>query len=166
MIVKEKFKFYDKIPIQMKKRSSNIVISQASKLFNNGISKKTLIISLIIVGIIFVILFLYIPAKNYYFAARENDKLNAQYEALKQTNQDLKDDIEFLKTPEGIKQRANDSLGLIQQGEQTGVVKGTAENSKADDTAATTSSRLAYKNVKAPDTWCSGFLDFFFGYKK
>ena len=150
----------------MNKRSSNIAISSASKLFENGISKKTLIFSLIVIGVLFIVLFLYMPAKNYYFAARENDKLTAQYDKLKQTNQELQDDIDFLKTPEGIKQRANDSLGLIQQGEQTGVVKGTAENSRADDTAATTSSRLAYKSVKAPDTWCSGFLDFFFGYKK
>ncbi|MDO5329050.1 MAG: septum formation initiator family protein [Coriobacteriia bacterium] len=145
----------------MNKRSLNI----ANKIVSGKHNKALIIFISILVTIVILCLFLYTPAKNFYTACRENDKLTAQLNAIQTANNDLSDEIEYLQTPEGVKERANQSLGLIEKGESTGVVNGTAKDTKADNSAGTTSSRLAYKAVKAPVTWYSPFCDAIFGYK-
>ena len=134
--------------------------------FSDSISKnhkKLFIGAFVSLCVIFSICFLYQPARDFYISVREQDRLNAQYEALKQANVDLQNEINFLQTEDGIKQRASDTLGLIQQGESIGYVAGTEIADGRDNSASSTSSKLAYKNIKTPTTWYSPFFNFIFG---
>ena len=126
-------------------------------------NKKILISSFIVFCFVFTAFFLYQPARDLYISVREQDKLNAQYEALKATNQNLTDDIERLQTEDGVRQRAIDALGLIQQGESIGYVAGSEITDGRENSASETSSKLAYKNIKTPQTWYSPILNFIFG---
>ena len=101
---------------------------------------------------VFTCFFLYQPARDLYISVREQDKLQAQYEALLKTNEALQADIDALQTEDGIRQRATDALGLIQQGESIGYVAGTEIADGRDNSASETSSKLSYKNIKTPQT--------------
>lgn len=127
-------------------------ISKVVVAYNSKVKRRLFILAIIVLCIIFAIIFLYQPAKDYYFSLRQNDKLQAQYDAIKNTNNKLNQDIEFLKTDDGIKQRATDTLGLIQQGESIGYVSGSELEDTRSNSAASTSSKLAYKNMKTPTT--------------
>ena len=123
--------------------------------FSSSITKnnqKLLVGAFVAFCFVFSIFFLYQPARDFYISVREQDRLNAQREALQKTNQDLQYDIEYLQTEEGVKQRASDTLGLVQQGESIGYVAGTEIVDGRDDSAASTSSKLSYKNIKTPAT--------------
>lgn len=128
-----------------------------------NIRKRNLfIISVVVFCLIFFIAFLYQPAKNYYISVRENDKLQLQYELLCKNNEELSDDIEFLQTEDGIKQKATDSLGLIEQGESIGYVAGTDIEDGRTNLSSSTSSKISFKNVKSPTTWYSPIFNFIF----
>ena len=128
-----------------KKNLNKIVYS-----FNNTFIRRFFAFLTITACIVFSLAFLYQPAKNYYIGVRENDKLQAQYEAIKKTNDNLSNDIDQLQTEDGIKQKAADNLGLIQQGESIGVVNGADINEGYSNGISSTSSKLAYKNIKTP----------------
>lgn len=130
--------------------------------YNKSQHKWIIILSLIMLCFILAIIILYQPAKNYYINIRENDKLQAQLEAIKETNESLAKDIEALQTDEGIKQKAIDNLGLIQKGEHIGVVSGTENENTASNNASSTSSKLAYKNIKTKAKWYTAFCDAIF----
>ena len=127
------------------------ILGAIAALPKHGISKLTFTIVLVFSLIAISIGFLYGPAKTYYLSTRENDKLQAQYESITETNENLKSEIEYLQTEEGIKDYANKKLGLIEQGENTGSVSGLTEDAEIDDSATETSSRLKYKQIKAPE---------------
>ena len=122
------------------------------EVISKGGYKGLLMTTLVLGCLVFSICFLYQPAKDFYVSVREQDRLQAQYDALKNTNTQLQNDIDFLQTEDGIKQRAGETLGLIQAGESIGYVAGSEVEDGRDNSAASTSSRLAYKNIKTPQT--------------
>lgn len=148
----------------MSKRSTNKISSTFSSI-QNFLASKYAVVLVILICLIFAIAFLYSPAKNYYHASRNHDKVLAQYEALKNSNDALKKDIELLQTEEGIKQRARDTLGLVENGESSGIVSGLSnKGSGSSSTFSTASDKLSYKQIDAPKTWYSPFLDKVFDY--
>lgn len=122
------------------------------KVIGKGGHKGLLMTAIVLGCLVFSICFLYQPAKDFYVSVREQDRLQAQYDALKNTTTQLQNDIDFLQTEEGIKQRASETLGLIQAGESIGYVAGSEIEDGRDNSAASTSSKLAYKNIKTPET--------------
>ncbi len=115
-------------------------------------NRKLFVGGFVAFAIVFTCCFLYQPARDFYISVREQDKLNAQYEAIKNTNEALAQDIEYLQTEDGVRQRASETLGLIQQGESIGYVSGADIVDGRDNSASSTSSKLAYKNIKTPQT--------------
>ena len=130
----------------MTKRSGSFVSTISN------INKPIIVACVFIVFILTLFVVLYQPAKEYYKSVREHDKLQAQYDAIKKTNDELNEDIENLQTEDGIKQKAADTLGLISAGESIGYVSGDNVNDGRENSAASTSSKLAYKNIKTPVT--------------
>lgn len=120
--------------------------------YNDRSKRRIFIIGVVVFCIVLAIVFLYQPARDLYVSSREHDRLSAQLELLKQTNQNLQNDIEQLQTEEGIKQRATDMLGLIESGDSIGFVEGNEYNDGRENSANSTSSKLAYKNIKTPTT--------------
>lgn len=146
------------------KKTSEKKINNIIDAYSNRKKRKFIIAGVIAFCVVFSIVFLYQPARDFYISVRENDRLQAQYQAILKTNENLTKDIEQLQTEEGIKQRASDSLGLIENGEQMGYVSGSENTDGRENSANSTSSKLAYKNIKTPTTWYSPLLDFIFNF--
>lgn len=102
--------------------------------------------------IVFVIGFLFEPAKNFYQSLRDHDKLVAQYEMLVNANTNLDEEIKFLQTDEGIKEIAREKLGLIPNGESTAYVRGEEDKYTNSEEQANINPRSSYKNLKYPTT--------------
>lgn len=55
---------------------------------------------------------------------RELQTLQAELDGLKRRNETLREQVDRLKTPEGVEQAARESLGMVKPGEQAYVVTG------------------------------------------
>ncbi len=102
---------------------------------------------------------LYTPAQQYYQQMRERDRLNAEYAAIVDRNESLQALVDNLESDEGIEDKAHSEFGLVKKGEQAGAATGFVVDDPSDFKA-----NIAPGSVPAPETWYSGFLDFFFGY--
>lgn len=113
--------------------------------------------------VLFASVFLYPTAQTYYQSIRENDRLNAEYQAVVARNAELVDQMASLSTNEGLSAYAHDRYGWIKPNENAVVVQGLTDQTKngLDSVAA----NVIPGSVKAPDTWYSPFLDVFFGVK-
>ena len=109
---------------------------------------------------------LYGPLKNYYCNVREHDRLELEYQALSERNDQLQTEVDSLQTDEGVKARAHDQLGWVEKGEETANVSGLnlEDSTSSSDTVVT--ANINSDSVKAPRTWYSPVLDFVFGYAK
>ena len=107
----------------------------------------------IIVGIVIaVVVFLYGPAATYYRAWRASLDLQAQYETLAQSNDQIQQQNDALLTREGIEEEAR-RRGYVGEGETGVVVEGLPDDS-SDSSAVT------------PDyPWFVGIGDVIFGYE-
>jgi len=61
-----------------------------------------------------------------YLHERELQTLQSELDGLKSRNEDLREQVDELKTPEGVEQLARESLGMVKPGEQAYVVTGGA----------------------------------------
>ncbi len=106
-------------------------------------------------------LFLYAPAQQYYQELRDRDRLAVEYAAVAERNEDIRSEVAYLSTPEGIQDRARQEFGWITEGEYAVSVSGL---SRQDETAHF-QANINAASIKAPDTWYSDVLDAFFGYE-
>jgi len=65
---------------------------------------------------------LYPTARLQYLEAREKTRLEQELASLKERNQDLKAQVDRLKTPEGVEEMARSDLGMVKEGENLYVV--------------------------------------------
>lgn len=99
----------------------------------------------------------YPTLKLQYAQSRENGMLQAELQGLKQRNQNLRKQVDRLKTPEGVEDAARESLGLVRPGENQYVVTGAEETRKADPAPIAT--------TKAQhEAWYVPVLDALFGF--
>ncbi|MBS3955983.1 MAG: septum formation initiator family protein [Clostridiales bacterium] len=71
---------------------------------------------------------LYEPLKMRYTETREQHRLEAELADLQERNRDLREQVERLKTPEGVEEVARTSLGFVREGENLYVVIDADEN--------------------------------------
>ena len=69
-----------------------------------------------------VVWFLYTPLKIHYAESREQHRLESELVELRERNAELREQVERLKTPEGIEEVARSSLGFVKEGENLYVV--------------------------------------------
>lgn len=123
-----------------------------------------LFIVAVVVGVVaFAGLFLYSPAKSLYTQVRDEQRAEAEYQAVVERNEAMTDDIEALKTDEGIEDEARSQLGWVSEGEEAVVVKGLDDKKSANANDAVHSAVVS-SEVKAPATWYSPLLDKMFDY--
>lgn len=96
--------------------------------------------------------FIYPVLRLQYQHQREVRSLETELQDLKSRNNDLREQVDELKTPEGVEQAARESLGLVKPGEQAYVVTGVGE---------TTATVTAHATVQLP--WWQRALDMLFG---
>lgn len=87
----------------------------------------------VIVALVLAAWWVYPTFRLQYEHQREVETLENELGDLKERNEQLRDEVDGLKTPEGVEQLARESLGLAKPGEQVYVVTG----SVATETSAT-----------------------------
>ena len=127
--------------------------SFVSRVLASKARKRALIVVAVIVA---TIVMLYAPARAYYIAWRTQLDLEARYAAILEENEDLYEDLDRLRSREGIEDEAR-KRGYVIPGETSVVVRGLPEEgldtgSKAND-------------VVADVPWYLVPLDVIFGYE-
>ncbi|MDO5334925.1 MAG: hypothetical protein Q4F23_02465 [Coriobacteriia bacterium] len=141
--------------------------SSLSDFFAGGRLMRWGIASLLLVVALGV--FVYQPAADLYNEVRSLQQLQAQYEVTEASYNQVKADVDYLSTEDGLADYAHQQLGWLRSGEHAVTVKGLSEEAQ-DSSSSTTSviDSIAQSKVEvpAPDTWYSGVLDVVFGYGK
>ena len=119
----------------------------------------TALLCLVLVGV-----FLYTPARQYYQAQREHDKLAVEYSELAQRNDALDSQNGSLSSNAGMEDAVRQKYGYVIEGDQTAVVTGlsdtTTDSSRDSDGIE---ANVLSSAVKAPEEWYTPYLDAFFG---
>lgn len=97
--------------------------------------------------------YVYPVFKLQYEHQREVQTLEAELAGLKERNGELREQVDELKTPEGVEELARETLGLVKPGEQAYVVTG--------DTGAESTATVDAQASDKP-LW-QGVLDTLFG---
>lgn len=100
----------------------------------------------------------YPVARLQYAEEREQARLEAELEGLKDRNAELREQVDRLKTPEGVEEVARESLGMVKEGENLVVVVDGTESQAAPVTEPDTSAIPEPE----PSTW-QRVLDSLFG---
>lgn len=87
---------------------------------------------------------------------RELQTLQSELDGLQSRNADLREQVDELKTPEGVEQLARESLGMVKPGEQAYVVTGGALGESSTTV-------LAQQAAEAP--FWQRVLDALFGFR-
>lgn len=114
-------------------------------------------------AIVAALAFIYPSARDYYVALRNNAKSEAEYAALQEYYDQLKDEVETLNSDQGVEDAARDEFGMIMPGDVSLNVKDL--ESEADfDKDPTDIGITPAGSVEAPEEWYTPFCDFIFGY--
>ena len=138
--------------------------SGASELANKAFSNLTdfrVLRVLIIVGVaVWVLNSLYTPVRNYYVANRQLDALQATYDAVTKESDDIRSELEYLQTHEGIEDVAR-TRGFVEPGDTKVIVEG------LQDKGDTFNQPYHPTDTKVVEerTWYVEMLDNLFGYK-
>lgn len=143
-------------------RSSSRSNAAKAKKMRSATAVRLAIAAGCLVCVAAVVLFLYPTARQVYIESRQEDRLQAEYDALVARNDAMQERIDYLKTDEGIEDAARQQLGWVKEGETAVVVKGLSEDSEAEDSSVNI--QVVSGSVPAPQTWYSPVLDVVFGY--
>lgn len=112
--------------------------------------------TLVVAAILIAAWTIYPVLRLQYQQERERQTVAAELAGLKDRNQELRAQVEELKTPEGVEQVARESLGLVKPGEQAYVVTG---STLGEDTAT-----VDVDDEDGTPLWQSA-LDVLFGFR-
>jgi hypothetical protein len=99
----------------------------------------------------------YTPLKIQYQESREQARLEAELESLRERNDSLSTQVERLRTPEGVEEVARETLGMVKDGEHAYVVLDGATEATATTLAPQTQDGGSQESV-----W-DDLLDLVFG---
>ena len=116
-----------------------------------------------VLAVVVALMFIYPSARDYYVALRNNAKSEAEYAALQEYYDQLKDEVETLNSDQGVEDAARDEFGMVMPGDVSLNVKDL--ESEADfDKDPTDIGITPAGSVEAPEEWYTPFCDFIFGY--
>lgn len=102
----------------------------------------------------------YPVARLQYSEEREQARLEAELDGLKERNADLREQVDRLKTPEGVEEIARENLGMVKEGENLVVVVDGTET----DAAPVTEPDIDTIPEPEPSLW-QRVLDAVFGFE-
>ena len=139
-------------------------INPAGWFSNLNISPRLIKVATAVLCIVLVGVFLYVPAKHYYQAQREHDKLVAEYAVVAERNNTIDEQNDALASDAGMEDAVREKYGYISPGEETAVVTGLSEATvESERQAAEVEGNVLSSSVKAPEEWYTPLLDTFFG---
>ena len=122
-----------------------------------GRSRSYLMPATVILVMILAAWSLYPAARVQYRETREKARLEMELQGLQARNDDLREQVDRLKTPEGVEDVARQTLGMVKEGENAYVVMDTQDESVVDRPAEIADSGIA------EDTFWQDLLDMVFG---
>jgi len=139
-------------------------LNPAGWLSNINLSSRTAKLVTMAICAVFICVFLYTPAQQYYEASRENARLEAEYVAVSERNAALDAHNEALASDAGMEDAVRQKFGYVVAGEQTAVVSGLSDEVEVSKRAsAEVEGNILASSIKAPEEWYTPFLDAFFG---
>lgn len=101
----------------------------------------------------------YSPLKIHYQESREQARLEAELESLKERNEALNAQVERLRTPEGVEEVARESLGMVKPGENLYLL---VEPDESGEEPAASPAPMSAEEAASRPVW-TVVLDFLFG---
>jgi cell division protein FtsB len=102
--------------------------------------------------------YLYPLIRMDYASQREVQHLESQLQSLQERNSELREDVDRLKTPQGVEEAARESLGMVKPGENACVVVGPSEEPTVD-----VMPEAETVTMEEPEPWWRRVLDGLFG---
>ncbi len=130
--------------------------------FSRGHSVRFYLLTGLLACVVLSGAFLYPGVKDYYTAVRDQAKSQAEYAALQDYYSELQDDVAYLSSDEGVEDAVRAKYGWVYPVENAVLVQGVQSESDFDGTSI---GIVPSGSIEAPETWYSGILDPFFGYK-
>ena len=140
-------------------------INPAGWFSNLDITPRTLKIATAVLCFVLVCAFLYMPARQYYQAQRENQRLTVEYSVIEERNEAIDLQNDTLASDAGMEDAVRQKYGYVVQGDQTAIVTGlsSAEGERRAANNDDLEANVLSSTVKAPEEWYTPFLDAFFG---
>ncbi len=107
---------------------------------------------------------LYQPIANLYNETRSLQQLEAEYDALQANNVQVRANLDYLATDEGLEEYAHNELGWIRNDEHTARVADVAQPDQSSQQVKRVVTTIPEGSIETPDTWYSPVLDIVFGY--
>jgi len=120
---------------------------------------KLFFFGILTVVLVLAVYILYPVARSYYSAWRENGRLEAEYQALLDRNARIKEQVDALKTREGIEDWVRQQFGWVPAGEKAANITGLDINESSLGLPAS----VEPGSVEMSDLWWIKILDFIFG---
>ena len=132
----------------------------SSRQMAGGASQSRMIISGgVLLCLILSVVLLYPAARSYYIACRVNEQLLQELVAVEDRNEQIRAQIAYLNTDEGIEDRARERFGWMHEGEQGVNITGL----EISDSTTVLPATIPSGSVPASDNWWTGFCDVLFG---
>lgn len=112
----------------------------------------------IVICLVAIVVSLYPALQSYYVAYRVNEQLTQELIAVEARNEQIREQIAYLNTKEGIADRARERFGWVPEGEVAVNITGL----EVSDSTTVLPENVAAGSVSAPDTWWTEFLDTLF----
>ncbi|MBQ9002348.1 MAG: hypothetical protein IJ087_10885 [Eggerthellaceae bacterium] len=129
-----------------------------------NITARALKIATVALCAVLVCTSLYVPAKQFYQAQREHDRLAAEYSIIEKRNDTLDVQNDILASDAGMEDAVRQKYGYVKKGEETAVVTGLSDSatntSRGSDNIE---ANVLSSSVKASEEWYTPLLDAFFG---
>lgn len=113
---------------------------------------------------VLTVVMLYQPVANYYQEVRQQQQLEAEYAVVADYYSNLKSEVEYLNTKEGLEEFVREELGWVKAGEQVATVEGLEPRDGTEKKGSITADLS--NAVPTPVTWYSPVLDVLLGYNK
>ncbi len=109
--------------------------------------------------IVVSISFLYPTTRTYYESLRQEQRKEAQAQALNERNAEIQAQNDYLQTDEGVETQARKSGGYVKDGEEGVVITNSNEES---DSSTKLPEQIDINSIHAPQTWYYNILDAIF----
>ena len=145
-------------------QTSKKLNARRASLRSNNHSKR--IQKMLIAGVIIAVLVMIYPSlRDYYVAARTQEDLETYQAQLEDSNGQLKSDISYLETTDGIEDEAR-KRGYVGNGETGVEVNGLDDSSSTDNTTNSSDSSASNQSTDTSSSlpWYKRILDEIFNY--
>lgn len=124
----------------------------------SGSSRKLIISTGIVLSLIICVVLLYPALRNYYLAYRVNEQLLQELAAVEERNNQIRGQIAYLNTDEGIADRARERFGWTPEGELAVNITGL----EVSDTTTVLPATVPTGSGEIAETWWTALLDTLF----